>query len=808
MGVFGVTVFLSAFLLFQVQPLIAKTILPWYGSSPAVWTACMLFFQSLLLGGYTYAHLSATLLGRKTQGVVHLGLLLLAAISLPIAPSPPTQVPGDNPTWQILVLLLRSVGFPYLLLSASGPLFQAWFTLRYPNRSHYRLYSLSNIGSLTALLSYPLVVEPSLNLGQQNFYWSLGFVGLAISASGCVWALFQRPVETALMSGGRSASGRDLPPNPLVADTPPTGRLMLKWFVYSMVGTVVLLAITNQMCQDIAVVPFMWVLPLSAYLLSFILCFESDSWYRRVPFLIATVGGSILLCLTLVNPESFPRSWQEALYGRLPISLPMWWQVALHVGLCFSCCMCCHGELARLRPGSSWSTLFYLTVAAGGALGGIAVAIVAPVIFLQYWELDLGLAATCLLVWMEMVQDAKRPVDVTDGVTDRSTRAERRASRKHTASIPSSHHARRPPGQVYVSCIGVAVLLAEACLGWHIYRERANVLRVERNFYGVISVVTVGARKILNTEGVPVTEVYPELAAVALYHGRILHGTQFQMPSKREKALLYYDERSGVGRAIEKHPQRVAQPDHPFRIGVIGLGTGTLAAYAKKGDYVRFYEINPSVLRIADGDQDYTSDLSEIVGTGSAAGENSQPSESSAQVQVHSQEGLGINPRFFSYLHDARKRGATVETSLGDARVLLDHSLRDGHSEQFDVLAIDAFSGDAIPLHLLTQECLDLYLRHLAPDGVVAYHISNIYLNLEPIVHRLAAERSLQSLTVRTHTQHDLGIEGSRWVLVSRDRTLQTRSKDWPEAFLPTPADLAGPLWTDDFSSIAAVVQW
>lgn len=789
MGVFGVTIFLSAFLLFQVQPLIAKTILPWYGSSPAVWTACMLFFQTLLLGGYAYAHLSATFLGRKTQGVVHLVLLLLAGVTLPISPSPPVQMPGANPTWQILALLLQSVGFPYLLLSASGPLFQSWYTLRFPNRSHYRLYSLSNIGSLTALLSYPLVVEPNLTVGQQSFFWSLGFAGLAISAGGCVWLLLQRPLE--LSEAVAKNDCRKIPlPNQAATDMPPTSRTMLAWFTYAVIGTVVLLAITNEMCQDIAVVPFLWVLPLSAYLLSFILCFESDYWYRRVPFLIATVGGSILLCLTLMSV----------------VSLPMWWQISLHVGLCFSSCMCCHGELARLRPGPSWSTLFYLTVASGGALGGIAVAIVAPVLFLRYWELDLGLAATCLLVWMAMVREAKPPPVAVGDLTVGPVTGERRLLQKNSLHTQSTRSATVPLSQFYVGSVGVVVLCAEACLGWHMYLERENVLRVERNFYGVISVVTVGARKIVNAEGVPVTEVYPEHAAVALYHGRILHGMQHQMPSKREKAFLYYDDRSGIGRAIEQHPQRVGKPERPFRLGVIGLGTGTLAAYARKGDYVRFYEINPAVLRIADGDEDIDDDLP-VTSRDSRAlddyGELPVPGG-----DVSNDEEFPRNPRFFTYINDARKRGATVETSLGDARVLLDQSLKNGQREQFDVLAIDAFSGDAIPLHLLTQECLDLYLQHLAPDGVVAYHISNIYLNLEPIVHRLAAERSLQSLTVRTHTQHDLGIEGSRWVLVTRDTTLQARGQDWPEALLPTPADLAGPLWTDDFSSIASVVQW
>jgi len=748
MAVFGVTVFLSAFLLFQVQPMIAKSILPWYGSSPAVWTACMLFFQTVLLAGYSYAHITTTFLGRRVQAVVHLVLLMLAAATLPISPHAPTETPVGNPTWQILGVLARSVGFPYLLLSASGPLFQAWYTSCFPLRSHYRLYSLSNIGSLVALLGYPLVLEPTLSLGYQNLLWSCGFGVLLLSAAGCVWHLLRL-----------SATAPELPRQAVEeVESRPTWGTMIQWFLYAATGTVLLLAITNEMCQDVAVVPLLWVLPLSVYLLSYILCFDSDFWYRRVLFLVITLAGSILLSLLL---------------SRF-IDLSIFQQIVLYVGLCFSACMCCHGELSRLRPPSTWSTLFYLTIAAGGAVGGLLVALVAPAIFLRYWELDLGLVAVCLLVWLAMVRDA-RPQAATqqppqDQVPTRLGRAARRARRVASRATESGPRY----SQGFVALVGIGVLSTQAFLGSHIFFEYGNILRLERNFYGVLTVALKGTSRHRNPQGEITTEADPEQLSMGLFHGRILHGFQFQLPSKRNIPNTYYNDRSGVGLVIRKHPARSTEPKRPIRLGVIGLGTGTLAAYAERGDYVRFYEINPAVVRIADSPQDGNADP----------------------------------VRFFSYLHDARERGATVEVSVGDARVLLDRSLKNELPEQFDVLAIDAFSGDAIPLHLCTQECLDIYLKHLAPDGVVAYHVSNMYLNLEPVVRRLAAERELFSTCVRTQPDEAAGIQGSRWVLLTRNQAIMDAAREWPEADQPVWNDRSGPLWTDDFSSIVSIVKW
>ena len=821
MRTFGLAILLSAFLLFQVQPLIAKAILPWYGSSPAVWTTCMLFFQTLLLAGYAYAHAVANYLPRRAQVITHMGLLLLAGLTLPITPRQPLEAAVGNPTWQILAVLAVSVGFPYTLLSATGPLFQSWFSSSFPGRSPYRLYSLSNIGSLAALFSYPLLVEPWVRVGQQGLFWSGGFGLFVLSAVRCAWAQYfaTDPVPAAQDSlseitaggGGRRAQRRSSGHRPRAvsrqtklaataslssasAGEPPrpSFRSVAFWFGCAMVGAVVLLAITNQMCQDVAVVPFLWILPLSAYLLSFIICFESDRWYRPTLFLLLTIVGSIFVCLFLLE-LSVP---------------PLGPQIAIYVALSFAACMCCHGELAKRRPAARWLTLFYLVVSLGGAAGGIFVALLAPLIFLHFWELDLALAATCLLTWLTMVRESQKsavtggtggttgagsaissatpakvaghPVPIGSGAAKPSASLARGSAWKRSLKrprTPTPDLAYPPPARqrlawrsVLVGSLGIGVVVAETFLGWHMVAERRDALRVERNFYGVLSVQLVGGRRMRDAQGNVTSAIDFRDVAFGLYHGRILHGMQYQVPARRAQPNLYYHERSGIGYAITEHPRR-AESGRAFRMGIVGLGTGTLAAYARHGDYLRFYEINPAVVELSDLRQ------------------------------------ANDPPPLFTFLSDARERGATIEIAVGDARTRLQQELRSGTPGQFDVLVVDAFSGDAIPIHLLTRESFAVYRQHLAEDGVLAIHVSNLYLDLPPVVRRLADDQSWPSLCIEAPASKELGSLGSTWVLVTRNQQLVNRSASWPELSPWTAADEGAPLWTDDFSSILQVIR-
>ncbi|NQT86236.1 hypothetical protein HQ560_05685, partial [bacterium] len=367
---FAVTIFISAFLLFQVQPLIGKYILPWFGGGPAVWTSCMLFFQMLLLGGYAYAHVIRTRLSQRTQVIVHVTLLAATLLALPIAPSEGWKPQGDeNPALYILLLLAVTVGLPYFVLSATGPLLQAWFSVRHPGRSPYRLYALSNVGSLLALLSYPFLVEPAMALRSQSTTWSIGFgLFVAFCIVSALSMLRVRPTDA-------DEAGAD------EDSAPPGWGVCLVWVALAACGSTMLLAVTNQMSWDVAVVPFLWVLPLTLYLLTFIICFEFERWYYRPVFWpLLGLGAGAIVHLMFEG-----------------VRMPILFQVAGYAGGMFFCCMVCHGELVRLKPSPRYLTSFYLMVSAGGALGGLFVSLVAPAVFPMYLELHIGLWMTCAL---------------------------------------------------------------------------------------------------------------------------------------------------------------------------------------------------------------------------------------------------------------------------------------------------------------------------------------------------------------------------------------------------------------------------
>jgi len=667
---YAITIFLSSFLLFLVQPLIARLILPWFGGTAAVWTTCMLFFQCILLAGYAYAHATSAKLGPRGQAILHTILLAAAAATLPILPDPSWKPEGGGePISRILLLLTATVGLPYLLISSTSPLVQAWFSRARPGANPYRLFAVSNFASLLALVGYPLFVEPNLTNGQQVYGWSWMFAGFAVLCSALAW------------TAAKAQPGALANASAVVADAPaPRGRQIALWLALSATGSVILLAVTNHITQNIAAIPLLWLAPLTLYLLTFILCFEGQGLYRQAwwwPVVLAAVGAMAWL---LVEPDH-----QFDLYVQLGVFL---------TGL-FIACMFCHGELYRLRPANRHLTAFYLWVSVGGALGGLFVAVVAPLAFKAYYELGIGLAACALL-----------------------------------AAIVYRSLNRIALGASLVLLLGTTGAVTYDAIKFQDY-ARLTV----RNFYGVLRVKEYG------TEG-------EEDHLRRLLHGTIMHGEQYMNGSKRQELTSYYQVTSGIGKAIASK-----QAGGPIRVGVIGLGTGTLAGYGRKGDFYKFYDINPAVVTIARSD--------------------------------------------FKYLGDSE---AKIEVALGDARLTLE---RDA-PEKFDVLAVDAFSSDSIPVHLITREALAVYLRHMKPGGIIAFHVSNRFLNLGPVVGQLAKVSGAHAVNVYEKGEEDR--TQSDWVLVSLDRKA-LEDKVIKDVSEPVEERPLWRLWTDDYNNLVQILK-
>lgn len=667
---YAITIFLSSFLLFLVQPLIARLILPWFGGTAAVWTTCMLFFQCILLAGYAYAHATSAKLGPRGQAILHTILLAAAAATLPILPDPSWKPEGGGePISRILLLLTATVGLPYLLISSTSPLVQAWFSRARPGANPYRLFAVSNFASLLALVGYPLFVEPNLTNGQQVYGWSWMFAGFAVLCSALAW------------TAAKAQPGALANASAVVADAPaPRGREIALWLALSATGSVILLAVTNHITQNIAAIPLLWLAPLTLYLLTFILCFEGQGLYRQAwwwPVVLAAVGAMAWL---LVEPDH-----QFDLYVQLGVFL---------TGL-FIACMFCHGELYRLRPANRHLTAFYLWVSVGGALGGLFVAVVAPLAFKAYYELGIGLAACALL-----------------------------------AAIVYRSLNRIALGASLVLLLGTTGAVTYDAIKFQDY-ARLTV----RNFYGVLRVKEYG------TEG-------EEDHLRRLLHGTIMHGEQYMNGSKRQELTSYYQVTSGIGKAIASK-----QAGGPIRVGVVGLGTGTLAGYGRKGDFYKFYDINPAVVTIARSD--------------------------------------------FKYLGDSE---AKIEVALGDARLTLE---RDA-PEKFDVLAVDAFSSDSIPVHLITREALAVYLRHMKPGGIIAFHVSNRFLNLGPVVGQLAKVSGAHAVNVYEKGEEDR--TQSDWVLVSLDRKA-LEDKVIKDVSEPVEERPLWRLWTDDYNNLVQILK-
>jgi len=682
MFAFSLTIFWGACLLFLVQPLIARFILPWFGGGPAVWTTCMLFFQVLLLGGYAYAHYSISRLTPRRQVITHLCLLALAVALLPITPGDQWKpADGTHAAGHILLLLLACLGLPYLVLSATGPLLQAWFSKANPGVSPYRLYALSNIGSLLALLIYPFVLEPQLARQAQANWWSVGLALYAGLAGWCGYKVWQ--------SAGADTKSVATDDTEAV---PSTSRKLL-WFALPACGVMLLLAITNKLCQDIAVVPFLWVLPLSLYLLSFIISFDSPRWYHRafwLPLLAALLGG---VMYNLYTAESHPNITPLA---------------SLYLGTMFVACMVCHGEVFRLRPGTSRLTGYYLSISAGGAAGGLFVALVAPFVFPDYFELHLALFLTAALVLLVLRQDLSLPFQ--------------QGKARWAWAIP---------------------FLALAALGYGLADVATASLRgavsVTRGFYGVLKV----------TEA---EKGDPARHHLTLQHGATIHGLQYQSAERRTDPTSYYTSTSGIGRLF-----RTYKPEGGRRVGAVGLGSGTLAAWGRTGDTFRFYEINDDVARLATST--------------------------------------------FTYLKDSK---AKTELVMGDARLRMEGE----KDQQYDVIILDAFSSDAIPVHLLTLEAFAHYQRHLKKGGAIVVHVSNRYLDLHPVVYRIAEKIGFPAITIDDNetTFEDDGFYGSDWIIMTRNAELLRQPLLHDVTSPPVEFSARVLPWTDERSDLLRIL--
>ncbi len=661
------TIFLSSFLLFLVQPLIARLILPWFGGSAAVWTTCMLFFQALLLAGYAYAHfLQKSVFQGKRQAIVHTVFLLAAVAALPIAPGEQWKPLGDEePVSRILLLLCASVGLPYLLLAATSPLLQAWFARARPAENPYRLFAVSNLASLAALLGYPFAVEPFLGGAQQVSLWSWLFAAFAVLCAAVAW----------LTPGGRVSDVAS-------DEVSPVGKQdLVLWLALSATGSLLLLAVTSHLTQNVGAVPLLWLVPLALYLGSFILAFQER--YRP-----QWLWSPLLTLLAAMGWLLVDGDFDFDLGVQLAVFLP-----GLFLG-----CLFCHGELYRLRPAPSRLTGFYLAISAGGALGGLAAAVFAPLAFSGYYELGIGMVALGLL-----------------------------------AALRFAPLGRVPRWASLAALLGVA-----AAAMYDAARYHQDVLLAQRSFYGVLRVKEYG--------------IGDESHLRRLVHGAIMHGEQYMSDKQRRNLTTYYHQDSGIGAAIRSLGER------PARVGVIGLGTGTLAAFGRAGDVYRFYDINPQVVKVANAE--------------------------------------------FSYLADSAAR---IEIALGDARLTLERE----PPQRFDVLAVDAFSSDAIPVHLITREALGTYLKHVGEHGIVAFHVSNRFLDLIPVVARIASEQGAHAAIVRDDPDEEEDPRRSRsdWVLVSRDAASLSRPEIAARGAVPAEDKPEWRTWTDDYSNLIQILK-
>lgn len=687
-SLFGATMGIAGFLLFQVQPVMAKYILPWFGGSASTWIVCMLFFQLALLAGYAYAYVVTRPLSLAWQVVLHLVLLLGVIFLLPITPSDSWK-PGssDNPSWQIILLLSASVGAPYALLATTSPLLQRWLANLPHDIEISRLFAISNIGSFLGLLSYPFAVERIWSSEEQTWLWSIMFTAYAALFGLCAWVAWRSPYRAPAAASGATSIAGDR-----------RGGPRWLWIAYSALGSILLLATTNQITQWSAVIPFLWIAPLSLYLLTFVVAFGTQRHYRRSLYLCAFLL-SCGVAFLLPAPDT-----ASSLFAA----------VSVQCILMFTGCMICHAEMVRLQPEPARLPGFYLATAFGGALGGAAIALVAPVVFADYWEQPLAIAIVAAL----------------------AVRLELATSRSSVIG-----------GRIAVT---VAAAFFVVTLSLHVFSEVAEsrelVARV-RNFYGVVKVMQDDPDA-------------PEDASLVMQQAGVDQGSQFIAKNRRNEPACAFTRESAVGQAIFRNAKRRANPNEPIRLGIVGLGAGMLAALGRPGDLIRYYELNPAVKDLVD--------------------------------------------RHFSFVRDS---GAVVEVALGDGRLLLEREAEGGRSQRFDVIVMNAFRGASPPMHLMTKEAFEIYIRHLEPNGVLAINFELDTLEVAPLHRGLAASTGLDVKWVETSAE--AGCEDPiSWALYTRDKAfwevpeVKSAISPWRDG------SQSRLLWTDRNSSLMSVVPW
>lgn len=667
--IFAFSVFVASFLLFQIQPVAGKAILPWFGGSAAVWSTCLLFYQCLLSLGYLYAHLSTSRLRPRTQSIVHGVLIGASLLLLPIGFRPDGG--SGNTYLRVLTLLGGAIGPSYFLLASTSPLIQAWFVSSGSLGTPYRLFALSNLASLLGLVAYPLLIEPHTPLTGQLYAWSWTYL---VFAALCIGA--------AIIGGlGSVARKEGMQPgsNEYLVEGKDTSANIL-WFALPACASSLLLAITSQLTQNIAPVPLLWIAPLGLYLATFVLCFDRSGWYSVYWYRFLMAGALYLLAYSVLK-QGYAVSQKTT--------------IALHCGAFFVCCMFCHGELAKLKPPARSLTGYYLTMSFGGAFGGLFAGLGAPYIFRDNYELPVSLVACALLACAVL---------------------------------------RREANPIWKFWVFLSIILSAMLTAGFWQLARTNRVTV-RNFYGVLSVRDSGGSG-------------PDRVR-ALLHGRVNHGEQFLSQDRRRRPLAYYAPGSGVELAL-----RVAQRQ-PRRVGIVGLGAGTVAAYARQGDIFRFYEINPLVIDIA--------------------------------------------RKEFSYLSDSK---GTIEIVEGDGRLALEKE-RVG---TFDMLVLDAFSGDSVPVHLLTLEAFTHYFRLLKPNGVLTIHVTNTYLDLAALVAQSMVENGKRHVMIQSAPDSTGHVFAADWILAAAD----DRFLGAPEiAQTGKPVVLREGLkpWTDDYSNLVKILR-
>jgi len=710
---FATALCLNALLIFWVQPLFAKMVLPLLGGSPSVWTTCMLFFQAALLAGYAYGHAGIRVLGLRRHAMLHGVLVWLPLLLLPIAVNRETAAATEQPIVWLLQTMGVSVGLPFVVLASTAPLLQRWYSSVDTRSSDpYWLYSASNVGSFAALLAFPILFEPAIPLGQQTAFWKIGYVVVAALLTACAVCVLRR--SSAASDVVHQDDARDA--EPITAST------RMRWLALSFAPSTLMLGVTTYLSTDVAPVPLLWVLPLSCYLLTFIVAFAwySDAMHTNVRRLLP----SVLLPLVLL------------IVSEAPVAL--WVAIPIHVLGFTVLAMLCHGELAKDRPGVTHLTEFYLWLAAGGVLGGVFNTLVAPQIFTSVAEYPLAIAFAAVVCVPKtqfreavanprtMMRPAFAAVLATVLLVGARLGGVARYPTMAFLGAPALFFWNGARDNTARFSVGIVGLLAALAVGNAIAPVGGvQTLAADRTFFGIYRVRT-------------------DHHFVSLVHGTTTHGRQI-VGEPNPEPLTYFHRKSPIGQMFETLGADAKS------VGVIGLGTGTLAAYAQPGSRWTFYEIDAAVERIA------------------------------------------RDARYFHFLEHCAEKCSVV---LGDARLTLA-----GSTVTHDILVLDAFSSDAIPLHLLTTEALRTYETHLSESGVLAFHISNRHIRLAPVIARLARERGLTAVTcLDKGVDFKHGFEASEWVVMSRrPERLQALVAD--ANWTPLVAD-ARPAWTDDFSNI------